>query len=107
MDETNTVVKETSKTVKETNTGVNRLLQIMDEKSVLIGTTGKRVHAKSLPVISPYFVVRRQEMGYMEKQVIESESMGQRVFAVIGMGGSGKTQLVSHFVQEINKGKTL
>ena len=101
------MVKETNITVKETYTGVSRLLQIMDEKSVSIGATGNRVHAKSLPVISPYFVVRRREMDHMIKQIADSESTGQKVFAIIGMGGSGKTQLVSYFMEEMNKDKIL
>jgi len=93
--------------VKQTNTGLNRLLHVLDEKSVSGGTAGKRVIAKSLPAISPYFVVRRQEMNRMTECIIDSKFVGQRVFVVIGMGGSGKTQLVSYFVQEMNKYKTL
>ncbi len=100
-------MEETNAVVKETNTGVNRLLQIMDDKSVSLGGTGSRVIAKSLPVISPYFVVRQREMDHMTECIIDSKPAGQRVFAVIGMGGAGKTQLVSHFVQEMKINKTL
>ena len=106
-EETNIVVKETSTVVKETNIGVQEILRMMREKESSTPAVISKVIAKSLPIVSPYFVTRRRELDSMEQQIVESQSTGQKVFAIIGMGGSGKTQLVSYFMQEMNKGNAL
>ena len=100
MEETNTVVK-------ETNAGVKEILKIMDDKNMSTGAARSKVVAKSLPAVSPYFVERKSELARMVEHICASGIARQKVFVITGMGGCGKTQMVSYFMQETNKETTL
>ncbi|KIM31628.1 hypothetical protein M408DRAFT_20861, partial [Serendipita vermifera MAFF 305830] len=70
-------------------------------------TTRRKVIAKALPVVSPYFAGRKQELELMKSHLVEGTGSGQKVFTITGMGGSGKTQMVSYFLQETNRDRKL
>ncbi|KIM20239.1 hypothetical protein M408DRAFT_308877 [Serendipita vermifera MAFF 305830] len=82
-------------------------VQKISGKIVSDVAVGSRVFAKSLPTVSPYFVGRELELDLMKTHLVKSTHSGQKVFAITGMGGSGKTQLVSYFLQETNKEQIL
>ncbi|KIM31602.1 hypothetical protein M408DRAFT_327097 [Serendipita vermifera MAFF 305830] len=82
-------------------------VQKMSDMIVPIAAISIRVVAKSPPAVSPHFVVRKQELDRMMKHLARSTDTKQKVFAITGMGGSGKTQLVSYFLQEMNGNKEL
>jgi len=59
-----------------------------------------KVHAKTVPAVSPYYVRRNAESEIMQNNLVEATTPGQKIFAITGMGGCGKTQIVSYFLQE-------
>ncbi|KIM21557.1 hypothetical protein M408DRAFT_102455, partial [Serendipita vermifera MAFF 305830] len=59
-----------------------------------------RMMAKKAPSVSPYFVLREKPWRIMVDHLVISPSSKQKVFPITGMGGCGKTQLVSYFLQE-------
>lgn len=59
-----------------------------------------KVTAKSAPLVSPWFVLRKTAWEAMVHYLLDSSSSGQRIFAITGMAGCGKTQMVSYFLQE-------
>ena len=63
-------------------------------------TSVVRITAKRAPALSPYYVERPKESGLMVQHLITNSISRQRVFPITGMGGCGKTQLVSFFLQE-------
>lgn len=56
--------------------------------------------AKSAPAVSPCYTVRTREWGHMIRNLTEQTTKRRRVFPITGMGGCGKTQMVSYFLQE-------
>ena len=63
-------------------------------------TSGIRIAAKRAPALSPYYVERRKESDLMVQHLITNSISRQKVFPITGMGGCGKTQLVSYFLQK-------
>jgi hypothetical protein len=59
-----------------------------------------KIMAKTAPAVSPYHVVRDREYKIMCLHLVKSQRDGQKIFSITGMGGCGKTQLVSYFLQE-------
>jgi hypothetical protein len=59
-----------------------------------------KIAIKVAPEVSKYFVVREKEWRTMLHHLIELPSSTQKVFAITGVGGCGKTQMVSYFLQE-------
>ncbi|KIM22767.1 hypothetical protein M408DRAFT_322409, partial [Serendipita vermifera MAFF 305830] len=59
-----------------------------------------KVAAKKPPLVSPYFVLRKKPWEVMVNYLVTAPSSRQRIFPITGMGGCGKTQLVSYFLQE-------
>ncbi|KIM20869.1 hypothetical protein M408DRAFT_30035 [Serendipita vermifera MAFF 305830] len=55
---------------------------------------------KMPPAVTPYYVVRQKEWELIVHHLINMPYEEQRIFSVTGMGGCGKTQLVSYFLQE-------
>ena len=55
---------------------------------------------KTAPAVTPYYVIREEQWKCMVYYLIELPSSTQRIFCVTGMGGCGKTQMVSYFLQE-------
>ncbi|KIM20144.1 hypothetical protein M408DRAFT_334121, partial [Serendipita vermifera MAFF 305830] len=66
----------------------------------LIHSKGIRSMAKKAPPVSPYFVLREKPWRTMVDHLVTSISTRQKIFPITGMGGCGKTQLVSYFLQE-------
>ncbi|PVF92027.1 FabD/lysophospholipase-like protein, partial [Serendipita vermifera] len=66
----------------------------------LTRTTRIKRQAKAPPAVSPYFVVRKEGWAIMEQKLLGPRMKGLNVFVISGMGGCGKTQMVSYFVQE-------
>ncbi|PVF92030.1 FabD/lysophospholipase-like protein, partial [Serendipita vermifera] len=66
----------------------------------LTRTTRIKHQAKCPPTVSPYFVVRKEGWAIMEQKLLGPRMKGLNVFVISGMGGCGKTQMVSYFVQE-------
>ncbi|PVF91275.1 FabD/lysophospholipase-like protein [Serendipita vermifera] len=66
----------------------------------LTRTTRIKRQAKAPPAVSPFFVVRKEEWTIMEQKLLGPRMKGLNVFVISGMGGCGKTQMVSYFVQE-------
>jgi hypothetical protein len=73
---------------------VEFLIRIPDHSS------GVKVVAKTAPAVSRHFVVRQRESELMVRHLITLPSSGQKIFPITGMGGCGKTQIVSYFLQE-------
>jgi hypothetical protein len=63
-------------------------------------TTRIKRQAKTPPAVSPYFVVRKDGWDNMEEKLLGPHLEGVNVFVISGMGGCGKTQMVSYFVQK-------
>ncbi|CAG8684289.1 16315_t:CDS:2, partial [Acaulospora colombiana] len=61
-------------------------------------TTRIRRQAKGPPAVSPYFVVRKEGWAIIEQKLLGPRAEGLNVFVISGMGGCGKTQMVSYFV---------
>ncbi|KIM22340.1 hypothetical protein M408DRAFT_49161, partial [Serendipita vermifera MAFF 305830] len=56
--------------------------------------------AKKPPPLSPCFVLREKPWRTMVHHLVLSPPSRQKIFPITGMGGCGKTQLVSYFLQE-------
>ncbi|KIM20857.1 hypothetical protein M408DRAFT_305993, partial [Serendipita vermifera MAFF 305830] len=56
--------------------------------------------AKTPPAVSPYFILRQQPWKKMVDHLVTTTSSQQKIFPITGMGGCGKTQLVSYFLRE-------
>ncbi|KIM28425.1 hypothetical protein M408DRAFT_141107 [Serendipita vermifera MAFF 305830] len=62
--------------------------------------TGNSRSSHGLPPLSTFFVVRHQPMDDIIKSLQNTSSDGQRVAVVVGMGGSGKTQVALKYGYE-------
>jgi hypothetical protein len=60
----------------------------------------KKVVAKRPPEVSPYYVARDKEWNFIIHNLIDSPVPGRKILSITGMGGCGKTQLVSYFLRE-------
>jgi hypothetical protein len=72
----------------------------IDEQSSQDGAPRKRIVAKRPPKVSQYYVSREREWKFMEDSIADSTKPGQKILSITGIGGCGKTQLVSYFLQE-------
>ncbi|KAG8806959.1 hypothetical protein FRC17_004712, partial [Serendipita sp. 399] len=72
--------------------------------SVTIGrlnhTAIKKITPKAIPPVSPYFVLRSEAWNFMKSELLQTASNEQLIFVLSGMGGVGKTQMTSFWVQE-------
>jgi hypothetical protein len=59
-----------------------------------------KIAVKMAPAVSQYYVVRQKEWNIMVQHLVDAPSSMQKIFTITGMGGCGKTQLVSYFLQE-------
>ncbi|KIM22236.1 hypothetical protein M408DRAFT_292223 [Serendipita vermifera MAFF 305830] len=59
-----------------------------------------KTNCKSVPEVSPYFVIRSKVWGPMVDHLIESTLPLRKILAITGMGGCGKTQMVSYFIEQ-------
>ena len=59
----------------------------------------KKAKMEGLPLLSPYFVARTDVMEEMNKAIRRLDDTILKVLVVIGMAGSGKTQIVSKFMR--------
>ncbi|PVF92777.1 FabD/lysophospholipase-like protein [Serendipita vermifera] len=66
----------------------------------LTRTTRIKRQAKVPPAVSPYFVVRKEGWEIMQEKLVGTRSEGLNIFVISGMGGCGKTQMISYFVQK-------
>jgi hypothetical protein len=53
--------------------------------------------------LSPYYVARDDEWEVMMEHLIMNPEEKRRIFVITGMGGCGKTQMVSYFVEKNRK----
>ena len=67
---------------------------IVDQSSSIM------IVAKQAPSVSPHFVVRKEPWDAMVHHLVAAPSSRLKIFPITGMGGCGKTQLVSYFLQE-------
>jgi hypothetical protein len=72
----------------------NDLILVTDQSSSIMFA------AKTAPAVSPYFALRVREWEKLVWHLITSPSSRQRILPITGMGGCGKTQMVSYFLQE-------
>ncbi|PVF92937.1 hypothetical protein CPB86DRAFT_743500 [Serendipita vermifera] len=56
--------------------------------------------AKPVPSLSPYYVVRKDEWDLMVNHLVVDSEDKRKIFVITGMGGCGKTQMVSYFVEK-------
>ena len=54
---------------------------------------------EGLPLLSPYFVTRTDVMEEMNTAFRRLDDTSMKVMVVIGMAGSGKTQVISKFMR--------
>ncbi|KIM24403.1 hypothetical protein M408DRAFT_27066 [Serendipita vermifera MAFF 305830] len=59
-----------------------------------------KVTAKRAPPVSPHFVLRQRPWDTMVKHLVTTPSSRQKILPITGMGGCGKTQIVSYFLRE-------
>ena len=59
---------------------------------------------EGLPLLSPYFVTRTDVMEEMNTAFRGLDDTSMKVLVVIGMAGSGKTQIVSKFMRVHEEG---
>ncbi|PVF92025.1 FabD/lysophospholipase-like protein, partial [Serendipita vermifera] len=83
----------------------NLILGLIERQGVmtlnqLTRTTRIKRQAKAPPAVSPYFVMRKEGWAIMEQKLLGPRMEGLNVFVISGMGGCGKTQMVSYFVQK-------
>jgi hypothetical protein len=64
------------------------------------GAPRKKMVAKRPPKVSQYYVERKREWKFMVDSIADSTKPGQKIISITGVGGCGKTQLVSYFLQE-------
>jgi tetratricopeptide (TPR) repeat protein len=50
--------------------------------------------------VSPYFVVRKEQWEAVEESIAKLQEDNAKILVISGMGGCGKTQMVSYFVQK-------
>jgi hypothetical protein len=60
----------------------------------------KKIVAKRPPEVSPHYVARDKEWNFILHKLVESPAPGRKILSITGMGGCGKTQLVSYFLRE-------
>jgi hypothetical protein len=60
----------------------------------------KKVVAKRAHEVSPYYVARDKECNFILHSLVDSPAPGRKILSITGMGGCGKTQLVSYFLRE-------
>ncbi|PVF94148.1 TPR-like protein [Serendipita vermifera] len=65
----------------------------------LTRTTRVKRQVKTPPAVSPYFVVRKEHWETIETSLEKPQGEGLRTLVLTGMGGCGKTQIISYFVQ--------
>jgi hypothetical protein len=63
-------------------------------------SSGIKVVAKTVPAVSPHYVTRAKPWSLMVQHLVASPFRRQRIFPITGMGGCGKMQMVSYFLQE-------
>jgi hypothetical protein len=56
--------------------------------------------AKPVPSVSPYYIVRKDEWKTMIHHLVINQEDKRKIFAITGMGGCGKTQMVAYFVEK-------
>lgn len=56
--------------------------------------------AKNAPPVSPHFELQSDAWHSMTSHLLQDSPTNQLVYILSGMGGVGKTQLVSYFIQE-------
>jgi hypothetical protein len=54
---------------------------------------------KKAPAVSPFFVVRQKEWVAMNEHLLPVSLDRRKMLVITGMGGCGKTQMVSYFVE--------
>jgi hypothetical protein len=64
------------------------------------GAPRKKIIAKRPPKVSPYYVSRDREWKFMVDTIVNSTEPGQKIVFITGMGGCGKTELVSYFLEQ-------
>ena len=70
------------------------LTQTTDHSSTI------KVTAKTAPPVSPCFILRNREWQHMLDCLVDSTAPGLKIFPITGMGGCGKTQMISYLLQE-------
>ncbi|KIM29976.1 hypothetical protein M408DRAFT_99729 [Serendipita vermifera MAFF 305830] len=63
-------------------------------------SSNAKLPVKTAPALSPFYVVRENPWNIMIDHIADHSAPGQKVFSITGMGGCGKTQMVSYFLQE-------
>jgi hypothetical protein len=71
-------------------------------KSIIDRSTRIRYTAKPIPSVSPYYVVRENEWNAMNHHLVDAGEK-RKIFAITGMGGCGKTQMVAYFAEQHRK----
>ncbi|PVF92936.1 hypothetical protein CPB86DRAFT_809169 [Serendipita vermifera] len=103
------VIEDHTKTYLETSAvsqAIVRILGKISEQSgsitlgQIVRTTVIRRMAKTVPSLSPYYVARNDEWEIIQGHLINNPEEKRKIFVITGMGGCGKTQMVSYFVEK-------
>jgi len=79
---------------------VGHISEQLDSKTIPRLGPGKKVFAKRPPEVSPFYVPRNREWDFLVRHLIDSAEPGRKIVSITGLGGCGKTQLVSYFLKE-------
>jgi hypothetical protein len=87
-------------TLGQLSMGTSTMISLVLLSLLLDRSTRVKHMAKSVPSVSPYYVVRRDEWEIMDHHLVTSVENKRKIFAITGMGGCGKTQMVAYFVEK-------
>ena len=79
---------------------VGHISERLGSNTTAHGVPRKKVVAKRPPEVSPYYVARDKEWKFILHNLVDSPALGRKILSITGMGGCGKTQLVSYFLRE-------
>ena len=79
---------------------VGHISEQLGSSATARGAPRKKIAGKRPPEISPYYVTRDKEWDFVVHNLVDAPGPGRKILSITGIGGCGKTQLVSYFLRE-------